>query len=81
MFGIPSWAWMVWAALSVGSFLILEFAALANTRENDTLSENLRRWLGLDPPRPVRKILAPLFIAGLVGFVVWFVPHILWSLW
>lgn len=81
MLGIPSWAWVTWAAASLVTFFILELVALMNNRDHDTLSENLRRWLGINPPRPVRRWTVPLFIVVLVGFVVWFVPHIVLSIW
>jgi hypothetical protein len=76
MLNIPSWAWITWAAATV-----VVFVALANRRKGDTLSKNLRRWLGINPLRPVKRYTIPVFVAGLVGFVVWFVPHIVLSIW
>jgi hypothetical protein len=81
MLGVPSWAWVAWLAMSAGTFAILETIALINRRLGDTLSENTRRWLGITPARPVRRYTVPAFAAALVVFVVWFVPHIIWSLW
>ncbi|MFD8531518.1 hypothetical protein ACFV0L_29270 [Streptosporangium canum] len=81
MLDIPSWAWITWAASSLIGFCVLEFVALTNKRESDTLSENLRRWLGISPPRPVKRYAIPVFVGGLVGFVIWFVPHIALNIW
>lgn len=78
---IPSWAWVVWITGTLTSFAILETVALANRRQGDTLSENIRRWLGIHPPSTVRRVGVPMFVAVLVGFVVWFIPHIVFSLW
>lgn len=76
---IPAWMWITWAAIALGGFAILETIALANRREGDTLSENIRRWLGITPPNPRRRILVPAFVAGLLVFVVWFIPHIVFN--
>ena len=78
---IPSWAWIVWGSVSLGSFAVLETVALANKRDGDTLSENLRRWLGIHPSRPARRFAVPAFVVGLAIFVVWFVPHIVLNIW
>lgn len=73
---IPSWAWIVWGAVTLVSFLALEAVALGNKYDGDTLSENIRRWLGIDPPRPVRQVAVPLFVSVVVGFIAWFIPHL-----
>lgn len=74
---VPSWAWIAWGVATLGTFLALEAVALGNKYDGDTLSENVRRWLGIDPPRPVRQVAVPLFVSVLAGFLAWFVPHIL----
>jgi hypothetical protein len=76
MLQIPPWAWITWAVVSLASFTVLEAIALLNGRSPDTLSEYLRRWLGVDPPSRARRIGVPLFLAVVLGFVAWFVPHI-----
>lgn len=81
MMNIPDWAWIAWGATSFVSFLVLELVALQNHKYGDTLSENIRRWLGMDPPNSRRQIAVPAFVALLVGFVIWFVPHIVLSVW
>ncbi|MCW2881920.1 MAG: hypothetical protein JWQ95_6020 [Sphaerisporangium sp.] len=78
---VPAWAWIAWAVASLGVFAALETVALANRRTGDTLSENIRRWLGIHPYRPVRRYAVPAFAVVLLGFVAWFVPHILLSIW
>ena len=74
---IPTWAWITWAAVTVVSFAVLEAIAILNGRSPDTLSENIRRWIGVEPQSRTRLIGVPLFLAVLFGFVAWFVPHIL----
>jgi amino acid permease len=76
---VPSWAWITWIAVALTAFGVLEGVALANRRRGDTLSENIRRWLGIDPPRRSRRIGMAAFATLLVAFVGWFVPHILLS--
>ncbi|MCW2901022.1 MAG: hypothetical protein JWO67_3287 [Streptosporangiaceae bacterium] len=75
--GIPSWAWITWAVVAIGSFAVLETIAIVNGRSPDTLSENIRRWIGIEPPSKARLIGIPAFLAVLLGFTAWFVPHIL----
>lgn len=77
---IPGWAWILWGSVSLTTFLVLEVIALTNERTGDTLSENIRRWLGITPPSPVRQVAVPVFVAVLLGFVAWFLPHILFSI-
>jgi hypothetical protein len=71
--------WAIWLLLAAVSFAVLEIIGLVNRRPGDTLSENTRRWLGTD--RTWRTWGALGFVAALVGFVVWFVPHIVFSVW
>lgn len=75
------WAriWAVWLVLVAASFAVLETIGLADRRPGDTLSENTRRWLRTDRGWKSAGPLA--FIAALVGFVIWFVPHIVWEIW
>jgi hypothetical protein len=68
--------WVAWLVAAAVSFAALEGYALYTPRPGDTLSENLRRWLGIAPPRPWRHVGAVGFVAALVGFVAWFGPHI-----
>ena len=78
---IPEWVWIVWLLITLGIFAGLEGIALANGHDGDTLSERTRRWLGITPHNPRRRIAVPAFAAVLTGFVLWFLPHILWSIW
>lgn len=74
-------AWITWLAAVAVSFAVLESIALATPRAGDTLSENVRRWLGIAPVRPWRRWGVAGFLATLVGFTVWFGPHIVLSIW
>ena len=75
--------WTIWLASVAVSFAVLEGIALYSKREGDTLSEVLRKWLGIDPPNRKRLIGIPAFLAVLIGFVAWFAPHIVakWGWW
>lgn len=68
-------AWAIWAAVTLGSFAILETWALLSKREGDTLSERLREWLGIRPVRQWRLITS----AALLGFLIWFGWHIVFQ--
>lgn len=76
MGAVPDSAWIALLAAAAGVFAVLETIALANRHEGDTLSEAIRRWLGVTPSRAGRRVSVGLFVAGLLGFVAWFVPHI-----
>lgn len=70
-----SWetVWIVWLAVASVSFGVLEWVTI---RKGQTLSENLRRWLGVEPRKPWRKVGIPAFAAVVLGFAAWFIPHI-----
>ncbi|MFJ7004134.1 hypothetical protein ACIQWY_29515 [Streptomyces albidoflavus] len=65
------WAaiWITWSVL----FAIAEGVALANRREGDTLSENVRRLFRTRSSKAGRA----LFAVGWFGFSGWFGLHIL----
>jgi hypothetical protein len=73
---VPGWAWIAWGVGSLAVFGILEFAALKSPAVGDTLTENIRRWLGIEPPSRQRQIAVPVFLGAVVSFVAWFVLHI-----
>jgi hypothetical protein len=65
--------WITWIAM----FFVVEFAALRDKKEGDTLSEHLWSWLGTDNQSgPSRKIFGA---TALTLFAVWFFPHILFG--
>lgn len=70
-----SWetGWIVWAVVTGGSFAVMEWLTL---RRHETLSETLRRWLGVAPRKPWRRVGVPAFVAVVLGFAAWFIPHI-----
>ncbi|MFF7838786.1 hypothetical protein ACFZC6_08220 [Streptomyces ossamyceticus] len=61
--------WIAWTAF----FAIAEGIALANKRDNDTLSENFRRLFRTRTSRVGRAI----FAVAWFGFSGWFAFHIL----
>lgn len=75
---VPEWLWLAWLAATLAAFAALETVALLNRHGGDTLSERLRRWLGVEPVRARRRLAAPLFAGALLAFLAWFLPHILW---
>ena len=78
---IPAWLWATWLIGVIASFGVLEGIALANRKGYDTLTANLRRWCGIFPVRPWRRVTIPVFAATLIVFVGWFVPHIVAGWW
>lgn len=70
-----TWAtvWAVWLIAAALSFGILE---ALSWREKSTLSAVLRRWLGVDPPQPRRRVTVAVFVNALTAFLAWFIPHI-----
>ena len=70
-------AWIIWAGLALGGFFLLEFTAIGEHHMERTLSENIRRWLGIYPVRRWRR-LGGLLFAGILGTLVTvFIWHIL----
>lgn len=65
------WA-AIWVAWSL-TFAIAEAIALANKRDEDTLSENVRRLFRTRTSKVGRAI----FAVGWFGFSGWFLLHIL----
>ncbi|GIE98942.1 hypothetical protein [Paractinoplanes rishiriensis] len=76
-----AWAaiWAAWLAIAAVAFAVLETIALARRQRGDTLSENIRVWLGTDKRSKTWGALG--FVVALVGFVVWFIPHIVFNIW
>lgn len=75
------WAriWAVWLAIVAASFAVLEGIALVRKKDGDTLSENTRTWIGTD--KKWKTWGAAGFAAALIGFVIWFLPHIVFKSW
>lgn len=61
-------AWLLWGLM----FALIEGAALANDRREDTLSEHFQRWFNV---RTHKGRTAWVIVSGV--FFAWFVPHIL----
>ncbi|MBF8189121.1 hypothetical protein ITP53_25985 [Nonomuraea sp. K274] len=78
---IPEWGWIAWLAVSAGGFAVLEGIALVTEDKPDTLSENIRKWLGIDPVSKRKRVAVPVFAGSLIAFLAWFIPHIVWSIW
>lgn len=76
--GLGRWdlTWYVWFAY----FAVVEGKALANSRANDTLSEHVWQWFGIDLPGT-----APREVTGwvrlrrfvLLAFMAWLAAHFL----
>lgn len=75
--GTWGWVWIIWAAGALASFLIIELTAVFTNHMERTLSEELRRWLGIYPVRPWRKLGGVLFASLLLAAVGVFIWHIL----
>jgi hypothetical protein len=81
----PVWiGWLYAAATALiilgGSFWAIESPGLKPGKGSLTLSWTLRRWLGVEPRKPRRYLLVPVFLtvlAAVVGGAVWLAVHIL----
>lgn len=71
-----SWsaAWVVWIAVTATSFGVLEWVTF---RKHQTLSENIRRWLGIEPRKRWRRFGIVAFAGAITVFFAWFLPHII----
>ena len=63
--------WVLWLAL----FALFEGVALADKRDEDTLSERTRAWFRTRDSATGRRV----FAAGWTAFAGWFLWHILWQ--
>jgi hypothetical protein len=68
--------WFGWFVISLLGFAIVEFISIADKTPNNTLSANIRKWLGINPQKDYRRIAVPAFIAAVAVFALWFIPHI-----
>jgi len=78
---VPGWLWATWAIATLVSFGVMEGLALHDRRGYDTLTATTRRWLGIYPAKPLRRITIPLFATTLLVFIGWFLPHIALGWW
>jgi hypothetical protein len=65
-------SWLVWSAWTSG-FALYETWALINRKDDDTLSENVRRLFHVR----TSKLGRAAFTIGWTGFSGWFLLHIL----
>lgn len=66
---ISAWWWLV----PVGSFAVLEAAAIFNWAKAETASSVLRRLAGIKPLRPWR----PIGIAAVIASCTWLAHHLI----
>lgn len=71
------WLWAIWATLALAGFFVIELDAVFTHHLERTLSDNLRKWLGIYPPKPWRKLGGLLFATGLLAGAAVLVWHIL----
>ncbi len=64
-----TWLWVVWIA----AFGVIEYSALKNKKEGDTLSEHVWKAIGTDTPG--RSWKSWLGRGVLLGGFIWIIPH------
>jgi len=69
--------WALFTLIPLAVFGVAEWIG----RRGNTFSETIRRWLGVDRHPWYTRWAAWAFASVLIGFVGWFVPHILLSIW
>lgn len=79
MNGFDYWSWYT-AAVGIG-FAVWETAAIMLGKRQWTFTYKIRQWLGIDPVRPWRLPASIAFSMAMVGFTVWFIPHIVLGWW
>jgi hypothetical protein len=67
-----TFAWIGW----ILAFVVIEAASLLDRRSGDTFSEHVRKWFNIEENGPKRVVGISAFIVIVVGFVAWFIPHI-----
>lgn len=68
--------WGIWAVIVIVSFGALEaWAILGKSGEPKTLTEILRRWMGIQPRRWWRTAAS----IGLLAFLAWLALHLIWG--
>lgn len=72
---IPSWAWLLWAALTLLGFGVLEYRALTNGPSKDALTHNLRRWFVVHTKVGAFAFL--LFLGGFGVLLLWLAAHVI----
>jgi hypothetical protein len=63
-----TWAWILW----ILAFGVIEFAAIKDKREGDTLSEHVWKVIGTKGKKDAGKWILRL---GLAGLFAWLIPH------
>lgn len=61
--------WIIWAV----AFGVIEYSALKNKAEGDTLTEHVRQLIGTKTPG--RNWENWIFRIGLAGGIAWIIPH------
>lgn len=73
------WPWFL--AAIVAGFTLWETSAIVQDRREWTLTFKIRTWLGIETNRPHRVWASIAFVIALIGFNVWFIPHIVFGWW
>jgi len=73
---LRTWYWPVLAAILAVGFAFGETWALVRKGKGGTATENIKKALGVDPPRKWRRVAVASFTAGILALAVWLVPHI-----
>lgn len=75
------WSWFMVAFVGLlVAFGVWETGAIVSGHREWTFTYKIRTWLGIEQKKPVIWAVV-VFTLTLVGFVVWFVPHIVLGWW
>jgi hypothetical protein len=73
------WPWYL-AAVTIG-FGLWETSAIITGHREWTLTYKIRTWLGIETGEPRRVWTSIVFAVAIIGFNVWFIPHIIFGWW
>lgn len=71
-----NWYWPIFTVVALLAFAIPEAIGIINEGKGGSYTESIKKWLGVDPSKTSRRVGSTIFIAALVLFTIWFVPHI-----
>jgi hypothetical protein len=71
------WYWPIFTIVAALAFAIPEAVGIISKGKGGTYTEWIKRQIGVDPPKPHKRVTSTIFVVVLGLFAVWFGPHII----